>query len=159
MHIFELTSPKVSISLRFPMQKKGLSLFSQWIVQLSSLVRPGKLFSNCLTNQRFSGQLFKFLIVYKKRVYLFCSYLISCDHGQIVLDPSGSVVCASTISNCRNYFRNYHFQLQSFLYHFQLQSFLFKKLVYKLITLRFLKNQETSRAAITLRKFSLLKCL
>ena len=32
MHTFELTSSKVSISLRFPMQKKGFSLFSQWIV-------------------------------------------------------------------------------------------------------------------------------
>ena len=34
MHTFELTfeSPKVSISPRFPMQKKGFSLFSQWIV-------------------------------------------------------------------------------------------------------------------------------
>ena len=31
-----------------------------------SLVRPGKLFRNCLTNYRFSGRLFKFLIVYKK---------------------------------------------------------------------------------------------
>ena len=32
-----------------------------------SLVRPGKLFRNCLTNQWFSGQLFKFLIVYFKK--------------------------------------------------------------------------------------------
>ena len=32
MHTFELTSPKASISLRFPMQKKGFTLFSQWIV-------------------------------------------------------------------------------------------------------------------------------
>ena len=32
MRIFELTSPKVNISLRFPMQKKGFSLFSEWIV-------------------------------------------------------------------------------------------------------------------------------
>ena len=32
IHTFELTSPKVSISLRFPMQKKGFSLFLQWIV-------------------------------------------------------------------------------------------------------------------------------
>ena len=47
---FELTSPKVSISLRFPIQKKGFSLFSQWIVYFSSLVRPGKFFRNCLTN-------------------------------------------------------------------------------------------------------------
>ena len=28
MRTFELTSPKVSISLRFPMHKKGFSLFS-----------------------------------------------------------------------------------------------------------------------------------
>ena len=66
MHTFELTSPKVSISISFPMQKKGFSLFLQWIVYFSSLVRPGKLFRNYLTNQRFSGPLFKFLIVYKK---------------------------------------------------------------------------------------------
>ena len=32
MHTFELASPKVSISLRFPMQKKGFSMFLQWIV-------------------------------------------------------------------------------------------------------------------------------
>ena len=32
MHTSELTSPKVSISLRFPMHKKDFSLFSQWIV-------------------------------------------------------------------------------------------------------------------------------
>ena len=50
MHTFELASPKVSISLRFPMQKKGFSLFSRWIVWFSSLVRPGKLFRNCLKN-------------------------------------------------------------------------------------------------------------
>ena len=65
MHTFEMT--KVSISLRFPMQKKGFRLFSQWIVLFLSLVRPGKLFRNCLTNQRFSGRLFKFLIIYKKK--------------------------------------------------------------------------------------------
>ena len=56
MDTFELASPKLSISLRFPMQKKSFSLFSQWIVSFSSLVRPGKLFINYLTNQRFSGQ-------------------------------------------------------------------------------------------------------
>ena len=32
MHTFELTSPRVCISRRFPMQKKGFSLYSQWIV-------------------------------------------------------------------------------------------------------------------------------
>ena len=32
MHTFELTSPKLSISLKFPMPKKGFSLFSQWTV-------------------------------------------------------------------------------------------------------------------------------
>ena len=32
MHTFELTSPKVSIPLRFPVQKKGFSLYSQQIV-------------------------------------------------------------------------------------------------------------------------------
>ena len=32
LHTFEMTSPKVSISLRFPLQKKSFSLFSQWIV-------------------------------------------------------------------------------------------------------------------------------
>ena len=32
MHTFELTSLKVCISLRFPMKKKGFSLYSQWIV-------------------------------------------------------------------------------------------------------------------------------
>ena len=32
MHTFELTNQKVSISLRFPMQKKVFSLLSQWIV-------------------------------------------------------------------------------------------------------------------------------
>ena len=32
VHTFERTSPKVSISLRFPMQKKDFSRFSQWIV-------------------------------------------------------------------------------------------------------------------------------
>ena len=69
MHIFELTSPKVSISFRFPMQKKCFSLFLQWIIWFSSLVCPDKLFRNCLTNYRFSGWLFKFLIVYKKKVY------------------------------------------------------------------------------------------
>ena len=31
-HTFELTSQKVSISLRFPMQKKVFSLLLQWIV-------------------------------------------------------------------------------------------------------------------------------
>ena len=67
MHTFELTSSKVRISFRFPIQKKGFSLFSQWTVSFSYLVRPSKLFRNCLTNLRFSGRLFKFLIVYKKR--------------------------------------------------------------------------------------------
>ena len=69
MCTFELTSPKVSIYLRFLMQKKAFSLFSQWIVLFSSVVRAGKLFRNCLTNQRFSGRLFKFFIVYKKKIY------------------------------------------------------------------------------------------
>ena len=32
MHSFELASPKMRICLRFLMQKKGFSLFSQWIV-------------------------------------------------------------------------------------------------------------------------------
>ena len=32
MQTFELARRKVSISLRFPMQKIGFSLFSQWIV-------------------------------------------------------------------------------------------------------------------------------
>ena len=32
MHTFQLTSPKVSISLMFHLQKKGFSLFSQCIV-------------------------------------------------------------------------------------------------------------------------------
>ena len=32
MQTFELTGPKVTISLSFPMQKKGFSLFSEWIV-------------------------------------------------------------------------------------------------------------------------------
>ena len=65
---FQLTSPKVSISLRFPMQKKVFSLLSHWIVWFSSFVRPRKLFRNCLTNSRFLRRLFKFLIVYKKSV-------------------------------------------------------------------------------------------
>ena len=67
MHIFKLTSPKVSISLRFLMQKKGFSLLSQWIVYFSSLVHPGKLVRNYLANQRFLGWLFKFLIVFQKK--------------------------------------------------------------------------------------------
>ena len=46
------------------MQKKGFCLFSQWIVYFSSFVRPGKLFRNFL---KFSGRLFKFLIVYIKK--------------------------------------------------------------------------------------------
>ena len=45
MYTVELTGPKVSISLSFPMQKKGFSLFLKWIVYFSSLVRPSKLFS------------------------------------------------------------------------------------------------------------------
>ena len=69
MCTFELTNPKVSIYLRFLMQKKGFSFFSQWIVLFSSVVHAGKLFRNCLTNQRFSGRLFKFFIVYKKKMY------------------------------------------------------------------------------------------
>ena len=32
MHGVKLTGPKVSISLRLPMQEKGFSQFSQWIV-------------------------------------------------------------------------------------------------------------------------------
>ena len=32
MHTFELTSAKVSISLRFPIQIKSFSLFLQWII-------------------------------------------------------------------------------------------------------------------------------
>ena len=71
MHTFELASPKVSICLRFPMQKKGFSLFSQWIVYFSSLIRSVKLFRNYLTNSRFSRRLFKFLIVYEKRCTAF----------------------------------------------------------------------------------------
>ena len=57
----------MSISLRFPMQEKGFSLFLQWIVQFSSLVHPCKLFRKCLTNLRFLGWLFKFLIDYEKK--------------------------------------------------------------------------------------------
>ena len=78
---FQLTSPKVSISLRFPMQKKVFSLLSHWIVWFSSFVRPRKLFRNCLTNSRFLRRLFKFLIVYKKSVVphqpkLLCNFLL-----------------------------------------------------------------------------------
>ena len=65
MHTSELTSPKVSISLRFSMQKKDFSLFSEWI-NFRHLFAP----ANCLTNYRFSGRLFKFLIVCKKRCNL-----------------------------------------------------------------------------------------
>ena len=32
VHTFERTSPKVSISLRFPMQQKNFNLFSLWTV-------------------------------------------------------------------------------------------------------------------------------
>ena len=32
MHTFKLRDPEVSISFRFPMQKKGVSLFLQWII-------------------------------------------------------------------------------------------------------------------------------
>ena len=67
MYTFELTSPKVSISLRLPMQKKGFSLFSQGIVWVSSLVCPGKLFKNCLTN--FRGNCLNFWLFIKKGVH------------------------------------------------------------------------------------------
>ena len=73
-----MKSPKVSISLMFLMQEKGFSRFSQWIVSFSSLVRPGKLFRDCLTSCRFSGQLFKFLIVYKKKVYAQSLFIFLC---------------------------------------------------------------------------------
>ena len=56
MHTFELASPKVSISLRFPMQKKDFLIFRL-------LFAP----ANCLTNYRFTGRLFKFLVVYIKK--------------------------------------------------------------------------------------------
>ena len=39
MHTFELASPKVTISLRFPMQKKSFSLFSHWNVAAKILLK------------------------------------------------------------------------------------------------------------------------
>ena len=42
-----------------------------------SLVWPSKLFRNCLTNTRFSGRLFKFLIVYIKKVYVHIALTMS----------------------------------------------------------------------------------
>ena len=48
MHTFELTSPKVSISLRFPMKKKDFSLLAVSLVRLSE-------------------RLFKYLIIYYKK--------------------------------------------------------------------------------------------
>ena len=60
IHTFELTSPKVSISLRFPIQKEGFNLYFQGIVLFSSLVRSGKLFRNCLTIRDFRGDCLNF---------------------------------------------------------------------------------------------------
>ena len=48
MHTFELTTPKVTISLRFPIQKKGFSLglfnFRSGLFNFRLLFAPG----NCL---------------------------------------------------------------------------------------------------------------
>ena len=81
MHTFELTSPKVSISLRFPMQKKGTR---------SGFVRPRKLFRNCLTNERFWGDCLSFLFKKKKGLvqeWLLLIFLIGL-YNQLSFIPS-----------------------------------------------------------------------
>ena len=65
MRTFELTSPQVSISLRFPMQKRVLAYSRRGLFNFRFLFTP----ANCLANYRFSGRLFTFFIVYKKKVY------------------------------------------------------------------------------------------
>ena len=68
------------------------------VVKMWSLIRLTKLFSNCLFYEEFLGQLFKFLIVYKKRCISFLSIRVPLFRRQLHL----SYCSSSSVSCCLN---------------------------------------------------------
>ena len=66
------TSTQVCISLRFHMQKKGFSLYSQWIVKFSSLVHPANWLEIVRHIRDFRSHCLNFWLFIKKR----CSRII-----------------------------------------------------------------------------------
>ena len=60
MHTFELTSPKVTISLRFPMQKKGLAYSHNGLFNFRLLFAPANCFEIVQQIRDFRGDCLNF---------------------------------------------------------------------------------------------------